>query len=369
MKLQKIVTLTVVLTGIAFASPAEAQNYDFKVYNTSVGAKPVEQKNPSYPSGLRRGQEGWVSVNYMITADGAVADPVIVDSVGGGVFEESVRKAVVRWRFEPPGELLANNTTNIRFEIHNGRDKATPNFLRRYQGILQHLHYEENDKAREAVVSTLDRGGWNLYESTMLWLMVGRVEGADGNSAGKLEHYRRALGVSNRNSLDDDDLRELLSKMFVLEMELSQYAAAKKTLNRLTLEPGSQQELAGIREQIAELEHQLASDTPISAQATLFNPCNAKQGQPLWTYAPARRTFSFAALNGNVERFEVRCERERLEGPVEAERTWSLPQEAKNCQVFVFGEDGASFEFVEHLETESDDATGLTAVARSDVLD
>jgi hypothetical protein len=246
---------------------------------------------------------------------------------------------------------------------------ATSNFMRRYKGILQNLHYEENDKAREAVVATLERGGWNLYESTMLWLMVGRVEGALGNSAGKLEHYRRALGVSNRNSLDDDDLRELLSKIFILEMELSQYAAAQKTLNRLTLEPGSQQELAGIREQIAKLERQLASDAPISARATLFNPCNAKQGHPLWTYVPVRRTFSFAALNGNVERFEVRCERERLEGPIEAEKTWSLPDGAKNCQVFVFGDDGASFEFVEHLETESDDATGLTAVARSDVLD
>lgn len=369
MKLQIIATIAVSLAGVAFASPAQAQNYDFKIFNTSVDAKPVEQKNPSYPSGLRTGQEGWVSVNYIITPDGRVTDPVIIDSVGGGVFEESVREAAVEWRFEPTGEMLANNTTNVRFEIHNGRDKATSNFMRRYQGILQNLHYEENEKARESVVATLKRGGWNLYESTMLWLMVGRVEGAFGNSAGKLEHYRRALGASNRNSLDDDDLRDLLSKMFVLEMELSQYAAAQKTLNRLTLEPGSQQQLADIREQIAELDRQLASNTAISAQATLFNPCDSEQGQPLWTYAPARRTFSFAALNGNVERFEVRCDRERLEGLIEADKTWSLPESAKNCRVFVFGDDGSSFEFVEHLETESDDATGLTTVARSDVLD
>jgi TonB family protein len=369
MKLQKIATLAVVLAGIAFAPARAAQNYDLKIFNTSVGAKPVEQKNPTYPAGLRRGQEGWVSVNYVITADGMVADPVIVDSVGGGVFEESVREAAANWRFDPPGVLLANNTTNIRFEIHNGRDMATSNFMRRYQGILQNLHNEENDKAREAVVSTLERGGWNLYESTMLWLMVGRVEGALGNSAGKLEHYRRALGVSNRNSLEDDDLRELLAKIFVLEMELSQYAAAQKTLNRLTLEPGSQEQLADIREQIVELERKLASDAPISAQATLFNPCNSEQGRPLWAYVPARRTFSFAALNGNVERFEVRCERERLEGPIAAEKTWSLPEGASNCQVFVFGEDGASFEFVEHNEAQIPDATGEATVAMSDVLD
>ena len=89
----------------------------------------------------------------------------------------------------------------------------------------------------------------------------------------------------------------------------------------------------------------------------------------LWTYVPARRAFSFEALSGNVERFEVRCERNRLEGPVETGRTWSLPDGASDCRVFVFGEQGASFEFVEHTETESSDVAARTAVARSDVLD
>jgi hypothetical protein len=200
-------------------------------------------------------------------------------------------------------------------------------------------------------------------------MIVGRVDGAEGNNAGKLEHYRRALGVSNRNSLADDDLRDLLAKMFTLEMELEQYAAAKSTLNRLTALPGSEPQLAEMREQIAELEKQLDSDAPITAEATLFNPCNASDGEPLWSYTPVRRSFSFARLDGNVERFEVRCERNRLEGPVKAGTSWALPEDAKNCRVIVFGDDGASFQFVEHNETESPDATAEAAVARSDVLD
>ncbi len=369
MKLQKIVTLTVVLAGIAFASPAVAQNFDFKIYNKSVGAKPVEQKNPLYPSGVRRGQEGWVSVNYVITADGAAIDPVILDSVGGPGFEDSVRAALLKWRFEPPGEVLTNNTTTVRFEIHRGRDMATSNFLRRYRRIVTHLHREENAEARTAVDQAYELGGWNLYESAMLWLMIGRVEGVEGNSAGKLEAYHRAFGVSNSNSIDSEDLRELLVKVFRLEIELSQYAAARSTLRTLKNEPGSQADVTALADLEAQLDQALASEAPIAAKALLFNPCNSDTGQPLWRYTPARRTFSFAALNGNVERFEVRCERERLESPIEADKTWSLPQDAKNCQVLVFGEDGASFEFVEHLETESDDATGLNAVARSDVLD
>jgi len=361
--------LAVLLTAVTFVSPAFAQNYDTKVFNVTVGAEPVDQATPSFPSGLRRGQEGWVSINYVITPEGNVSNPVILDSVGGVGFEESAREVVAEWRFEAPGEELANNTTNIRFEIKDGRDLATANFMRRYQGILQHLHYEETEKARSSVESTLQRGGWNLYESTMLWLMVGRVDGAEGNNVGKLEHYRRALGVSNRNSLADDDLRDLLVKMFTLEMELSQYAAAKSTLNRLTVLPGSEPQLTELREQIAELEKQLDSDAPITAEAMLFNPCNATEGEPLWSYTPVRRSFSFARLDGNVERFEVRCERDRLEGPVKTGTSWALPEKAKNCRVIVFGDDGASFQFVEHNETESTDATADAAVARSDVLD
>jgi TonB family protein len=369
MKLQKIVTFAVVLTGIAFASPAVAQNFDFKIFNTSVGAVPIEQSNPIYPSGVRRDQEGWVRVNYVITADGAAIDPIVLDSVGGPGFEESVRNEVLKWRFEPPGELLANNTTSVRFEIHRGRDMATSNFLRRYRRIVTHLHREENEEARESVDQAYELGGWNLYESAMLWLMIGRVEGVEGNNAGKLEAYRRALGVSNENSIDSDDLRELLVKVFRMEIEMSQYASARATLRTLKREPGSQADVAALADLEAQLDQALAGEAPIAAKALLFNPCGSDSGQPLWTYTPARRTFSFAALNGNVERFEVRCERERLEGLIEADKTWSLPQDAENCRVLVFGDDGASFEFVEHLETESDDATGPATVARSDVLD
>jgi hypothetical protein len=349
MNLRTVTQLAVALAAFAAVSPAVAQNYDTRIYNVSVGAEPIEQATPSFPSGLRIGQEGWVSINYVITADGQAIDPVILDSVGGIGFEQSAREALL--------------------EIHDGRDKATPNFMRRYRSILQHLHYEENADARKSVISTLERGGWNLYESTMLWLMVGRVAGAEGDNAAKLEHYRRALGVSNRNSLDDEDLRDLLAKMFTLEMELSQYAAAKRTLDRLMLQPGAAESVAGLRELMAKLDAELASDSPIAAEATLFRPCQTEDGEPIWAYSPVRQSFSFARLNGNVERFEVRCERNRLEGPVKSGKTWSLPEAAQKCQVIVFGDDGASFQFVEHNETESSEATAEAAVARSDVLD
>ncbi|NIL93915.1 MAG: TonB family protein [Woeseiaceae bacterium] len=351
-------------------APAYAQNYDLLVDNLPESLVSVDRQRPPYPdTGIRTGQEGWVRVNLIVTADGNVADPIIMDSVGGVEFEKSVRSVVSEWTFEPPGEQLANVVADIRFEIHQGRDLATSNFMRRYRRIVRMLHVEDNEEARAWVDQAAETGGWNLYESTMLWLMIGRVEGAEGNDVGKLEAYRRAQAVNTRGAIKGEDRRELLRKMFELEMGQSQYAAADKTLRKLKREPGNKKDIEELAELIARLEGALADDSPLAARATLFNPADSEESRSLWSYAPARRTFSFAALNGNVERFEVRCARDRLEGPVEPGTSWTFPDGAKDCHVFVFGDDGASFDFVEHIGTESGDATAKAAVAQSDGLD
>ena len=369
MKLRYIAGLAIAFTAMLLATPAAAQKYDFKIQNGSVGSEPVEQPHPAYPSRLRPGQEGWVRVNYIITAEGTATSPIVIDSVGGEVFEAAVIDRMPDWRFEPPGEELANNISSIRFEMYRGRDKATSNFMRRTKSVMEDLVRENIEDAREDIDAVFKLGGWNLYESTMLWLIAGRVAGAEGDSFGKLESYRRALGVGNRNALNDNGLRDLLKNLFDLEMELGQYAAAQRSLDRLRNVPGSESLLAELAEPSARLEQLLAADKPLTARARLYRPGNSGDGASLWSYVPARPTFSFDALSGNVERFEVRCERDRLEGPVKAGKTWSLPAGKGDCRVFVFGEDGASFDFIEHNASESVDAAARTAVARSDVLD
>ena len=365
-------TLTLAACGVLLleVTPARAQNYDLHVDDLPPGLVVLDRARPPFPdTGIRTGQEGWVRVNFVVTPEGNVIDPIVIDSVGGVEFENSVRETVPAWTFEPPGEVHANVTADIRFEIHLGRDLATSNFMRRHRRIVRLLHNEENAEARQWIDETAELGGWNLYESTMLWLMIGRVEGVEGNDAGKLEAYRRAEGVNSRGAIKGDDRRELLRRTFELEMGQSQFAAADRTLRALKREPGNKKDLEELAALVAELETRLASDGPIAARATVFNPADSAEGRPLWTYVPARRTFSFAAPSGNVERFEVRCVQDRLEGPVETGKTWTLPDSAKNCRVFVFGDDGASFDFVEHPGSEPPGATAETSVALTDGLD
>ncbi len=369
---QSMTRATLITVGALLLAPAaRAQLHDPKL-ETQGSAIVIEQAQPDYPGHtVRRGQEGWVRVSYVVSADGRAIDPIIMDSSGGAGFETAIRDAMEKWRFKPPasGAEIPSNIVNVRSEIRRGRDAATSNFIRRYRRIIIRLHSEEYAEARKLVDEAYELGGWNLYESAMLWLMIGRVDGAEGDVAGKLESYRRALAMGAHKVFGDDDRRELLSRIFELEDQFGQYASAIRTYKQIEKEVNNSAELAKFGQRAEEILALMQDNEPLSARATIYNPCDCDAGQPLWNYRPARRTFSFANLSGNVISFEARCETNRIRGDVEEGPSWTLAPEWGSCRVFVFGEDGASFDFVEHLSDNQDDRAEEPAVARSHVLD
>ena len=59
-----------------------------------------------------------------------------------------------------------------------------------------------------------------------------------------------------------------------------------------------------------------------------------------------RESFSSADAT-RLFRFEARCDAWRLKGDIDPASTSVIPDESRNCRVFVFGAEGAEFEFVE----------------------
>ena len=77
---------------------------------------------PQYPlSALQRGLEGWVKLTFIVTEEGMVQDPVVVDAKPRGAFEDSALAAVTRWRFRPVMEegqpRAVRVILNVDFEI------------------------------------------------------------------------------------------------------------------------------------------------------------------------------------------------------------------------------------------------------------
>lgn len=77
---------------------------------------------PVYPlQAKRKGIEGWVRVRFVVTETGAVTDISIVESEPPEIFDQSVRRCVAGWRFQPGSvDGIAVKTraeTTVRFTL------------------------------------------------------------------------------------------------------------------------------------------------------------------------------------------------------------------------------------------------------------
>ena len=68
----------------------------------STNVIPLVRIQPTYPMRAnRRRIEGWVKVEFTITKEGIVKDPVVVDSKPSSIFNSAALKAIKRWKFKP----------------------------------------------------------------------------------------------------------------------------------------------------------------------------------------------------------------------------------------------------------------------------
>jgi protein TonB len=63
---------------------------------------PLVRVLPQYPPrASARGIEGWVVVEFTITAAGTVKDPVVIDADPPGIFNRAMLRAIRKWKYKP----------------------------------------------------------------------------------------------------------------------------------------------------------------------------------------------------------------------------------------------------------------------------
>ena len=83
----------------AAAKPAPRADTDNKTVVS--GIVPLVRVLPIYPDrAASRGTEGWVKVEFIIKADGTVADAVVVKSEPEGTFDDAALAAISQWEFK-----------------------------------------------------------------------------------------------------------------------------------------------------------------------------------------------------------------------------------------------------------------------------
>jgi protein TonB len=84
---------------------------------------PLVRIAPDYPPrALSRGLEGWVQVQFTITATGTVTNAIVVNAEPKNIFDEAALKAIARWRYNPrvDGGVAVERVgvqTIIRFQL------------------------------------------------------------------------------------------------------------------------------------------------------------------------------------------------------------------------------------------------------------
>ncbi len=346
---------------LLFASLAFAKSYDILVETKHLKAAPITQPMPEIPEDaeVKKRQEGWVQLNFSISPEGRALDPIVVDSAGGEVFETAALDAIRNWTFEPDDDTRHNNVISLSFKNGDKNEDASRNFLRWHNMAAREIMDGDFDGAQEKLQKAKSVGGWNLYERTLLEVLESEIHRGAGDQEAQLAALRRAVEINNKKAMTSRSKRKLLKSIFEIEVETQQYAAAQTTLDALREIKGSDETLESLNEKIVELESALDMRGDISISAVIDAHAECDHDEALWGHQPLHRSFGFEVVDGVVERFEARCDDRLLSAAVGDEETWFVPEEWGDCELFVFGEPGARFKFVEF----ADDPIAEDAVA------
>lgn len=85
---------------------------------SSKVATPIVSVSPIYPAQAKKyGIEGWVVLEFGITAHGTVENIRVIESHPSDVFDDAAKKAVAKWRYMPSNLADQVNTVELEFSL------------------------------------------------------------------------------------------------------------------------------------------------------------------------------------------------------------------------------------------------------------
>ena len=331
----------------ALATAAAAEDRPLGVFER---AKRIDTTLPRFPAEARsQWLEGWVLASFCIGVDGKLRDPVIERSSGQKEFEREVLRTLPKWTYQPAtqnGSPVEQCSVSVRisFSLQGAQYGARGAFVRKYRQASRLI---EEGKLFEAGQVLDELKPSNNYESGRLAFARARVAEAAGKPAERLKHMRMALYFED--GIEKKHRGPAKRSVFALEVSQGEYAAALDRFRELMKDHGDE---LSVPEKLAgeQLEALVAGPKAIATPGELECRCDKENGEPLWSARLLRREFGFIDIEGEVERFEVRCETKQFAAKVAADKRWKIPPSWGDCTLFVFGAEGAKFRVVEMPE-------------------
>ena len=314
-----------------------------------VYAKPVVQTAPKYPAMERsRGHQGWVELNFVVTEDGEVVDPVVEASSGSRAFEHEAIKTVKRWRYEPAtknGKPVPQSKTAVRisFAMDGAQDRVSRVFYSVYRKVDKAIDEGNIDLASTELARLFASQGLTLGELSWLWTLQARIAGVRGDTDLQLLAVQRALAVSEE-WIPSSLRMNLLTTRVYLETRKGNYAEAMDAYMALKAMDGADtSELDSVAKEIEAL---VESDQLLLISAEIGS-ARCVTCESSWRYKPLRRAIEITDIDGELGTLEFRCDWQRFVGTARDGVAWQIPASWGDCSVVVHGKTGSTFTLVE----------------------
>lgn len=309
--------------------------------------EPIERVAPKYPVSMaRKGAEGWVQLNFVVGTDGSVNDIVVVDSTGMKAFEKAAVKAMKSWQYSPAfidGKPIeqCHNKVQMDFKLGGGERGVRRNFKRKYESVRGALSSNDITLARELSDNMKDKGLLNSTEFTFYSLLRADLAKAQNDDVSELKHVEHILNTDRKGEyLGSEAHRLLLNRMFVLQINQSQYLDALDTFQRVETQENNDENIAMLKPYVNQILNVLKSDQVIAI------PGKVKQDGDWW-HALSRRAFSLRDVDGTLNTVELRCHNKSELYTATTDSTWNIPASWGRCSVRVVGDTDSQFTLLE----------------------
>lgn len=309
--------------------------------------KPVKRVQPKYPISMaRKGAEGWVQLNYVVGTDGSVNNIVVVDSSGIEDFENAAIRALKSWEYNPAyvdGKPIeqCHNDVQMDFRLEGVQKGVSRKFKRNYQSVREALNSNDIALARDLSESMKAKGLLNSIEFTYYSLLRADLAMAQNDEVPELKYVERILSTDKKGEyLGNEAHRVLLNRLFVLQINQSQYLGALDTFQRIETQEDNEENIALLKPYVTKIVDLLKSDQVISI------PGEVEQGGDWW-HELSRNAFSLSNVNGTLNTVELRCHNKRELYTATTDSTWNIPESWGRCSVRVVGDTNSQFTLLE----------------------
>jgi len=329
----------------AFAAGSPAEPHSMAVESITL-PKVIKRGVPKYPHRpLTKEEEGWVFLSFFVDTDGKPYEIDVSDASGSPGFQTAAILALKRTRFEPAtynGKKIDHEyRMQYTFEIMGKDNLFRDSFKRRFYEVVEAISRKEKNKA-ENELEVLQGLRKTLHEDAMYWTAKYYFDQSWGSISDQLLSIGRALGHDkSRRYMNTKLHQQLLWAKLNLQLQERKYVSALNTLDRFEDLDGVEEAL---RQQAAKYKRAI-EDLKSSAKIISVEGTIAQNNQ--WRHELIRNRFSVVDVEGNINEFDLICQRNRLRFKYEPELDYTFDGASGTCGVSVRGDPGTTFTLIQ----------------------